>query len=65
MVNWCAFLNRHKFKWVMQLGTLGIIGWLSYVFMNYTYILPLHGGGKFVGGGYIHHPLLCRYAAGK
>lgn len=50
MVNWCAFVNGKKHKWVMQFGTLGALGWFAYICIKYTYILPVHGGGKFGGG---------------
>lgn len=53
MVNWCAFVSGKKHKWMIQMGTLGVLGWFGYVSINYTYILPVHGGGKFLGGGLI------------
>lgn len=51
MVRWCAFTNKKKHKWVIHLGTLGFFGWFAYICINYTYVLPVHGGGKFVCGG--------------
>lgn len=51
LVNWCKFVNSKKCKWIMQLATMSFLGWLAYISINYTYILPVHGGGQFVWGG--------------
>lgn len=51
MVKWCAFVNTKKYKWLMQFGTMAGLGWLAYVCIHYSFILPVHGGGKFGGGG--------------
>lgn len=65
LIKWCWFVNRKKYKWVLQLGTIGCLGWLSYVSINYTYILPVHGGGQFLGGGYLHNFVLSGYGVGE
>lgn len=49
--NWCRFVNSNKYKWVLHLGTLGFLGWFAYVSIRCTFILPVHGGGQFLGGG--------------
>lgn len=51
LVNWCRFVNGRKCKWGMHLVTIGFLGWFAYISINYTYILPVHGGGQFLGGG--------------
>lgn len=61
LVNWCRFVNNRKYKWVIQLGTLGFLGWFAYISINYTYILPVHGGGQYLGGRYIHNLVLSGY----
>ena len=65
MVRWCAFTNKKKHKWVIHLGTLGFFGWFAYICINYTYVLPVHGGGTFVCGGDLCNPVLCGYAANE
>lgn len=64
-VSWCSFVNSKKYKWVMQMGTMGILGWFAYISVNYTYILRVHGGGKFLGGGHLCNSLLSGDGTGK
>lgn len=45
------FGNNHKYSNVWQFGIICILCVLSAVSINYTYILPVHGGGQFLFGG--------------
>lgn len=51
LVTWCRNVNNRKHKWIIHAGALGAFGWFAYISINYTYILPVHGGGQFLGGG--------------
>lgn len=51
LINWCNFVNGKKYKWIIHLLSLCFLGWFSYISINYTYILPVHGGGQFLCGG--------------
>lgn len=51
LIKWCGFVNNNKYQGLLHLGTIGCLGWFAYVSINYTYILPVHGGGQFLGGG--------------
>ena len=65
LLNWCRFVNCKKCKWVLHLGTIGFLGWFAYSSINYTYILPVHGGGKYLGGGYLCNLILFGYGIGE
>ncbi len=65
LIKWCAFINRKKNKWFMQIGTLVTLGWFAYISINFTYVLPVHGGGKFLGGGHLCNLILFGHGTGK
>lgn len=51
LLRWCYFCKNNKYRIVMQTLTLIILGWISYITINYTYILPVWGGGQYLLGG--------------
>ncbi len=51
LIQWCRFCEKHKMKYVWHIGTLFVLGILAAGTINYTYIFPIHGGGKFLLGG--------------
>ena len=65
LVTWCRNVNNRKHKWIIHAGALGAFGWFAYISINYTYILPVHGGGQFLGGGDICNSILYGYAFSK
>ena len=48
---WCKYCDNRERKWLWHIGTLVVLGYLSSVFIRYTYVLPVHGGGQFLFGG--------------
>lgn len=50
LVGWCRFVNSKKQKWILHIGSLCALGLLAYISINFTYILPVYGGGQFLGG---------------
>lgn len=65
LVRWCRFANSKKHKWIVHIGSLCALGWFAYISINYTYILPVHGGGQFLGGGYLCDSILSGDASGE
>lgn len=51
LIKWCIFCNARKAKAIWHLATLLALCFVCAVCINYTYILPVHGGGQFLFGG--------------
>lgn len=53
LLNWCQWCNTHRrmTATLYHLGTVIILFAFSAVSINYTSILPVHGGGKHLLGG--------------
>lgn len=51
LVRWCRWCEKKGNIW--HILTLVILGGGAAVTINYTYIITVHGGGKFLGGGYL------------
>lgn len=51
LLSWCDFCDSRKWKYAWHAGTILILCVCSSVFIHYTYILPVHGGGKYLFGG--------------
>lgn len=51
LIKVCKFANDRKNKWFIHLLIVCFLGWFAYISINYTYILPVHGGGQFLLGG--------------
>lgn len=51
LIHWCEFCDLRKYKYVWHITTLLVLIQLSSVFIRYTYILPVHGGGQYLAGG--------------
>ena len=51
LMDWYAFCREQKKSWLWHSITLGLLGYLSYIFIAKTYILPVWGGGQFLLGG--------------
>lgn len=53
LLNWCQWCNAHcRISAILyHTGTVIVLFALSAVCINYTSILPVHGGGKFLFGG--------------
>ena len=48
---WCQFCNRRKKSYIWHGATVILLGYISSLTIHYTYILPLHGGGRYLFGG--------------
>lgn len=51
LVYWFKLCNKSKYKILWHTITMFIILYLSSLFIRYTFILPVHGGGRFLFGG--------------
>lgn len=51
LVSWCEFCGRQKYRYLWHLGTMLLICCLSSLFIRFTYILPVYGGGRYLFGG--------------
>lgn len=48
---WCKYCGRQRYGWLLHIVTLMVLCFLSSVCIQYTYILPVHGGGQYLFGG--------------
>lgn len=51
LLSWCEFCNSRRRKNIWHLGTTIFLCYCSSVFVRYTFVLPVHGGGKYLFGG--------------
>ena len=51
LLRWCKFCGRYRIKNILHIVTLAGLGFISSIFIRFTYILPVHGGGQFLLGG--------------
>lgn len=51
LIHWCKFCDFRKYKYAWHIITLLVLIWLSSIFIRYTCILPVYGGGKYLAGG--------------
>ncbi len=51
LLNVLHYCDKQKYKYLFHTGTLLIVLILSSIFINYTHLLPLYGGGKHLLGG--------------
>lgn len=48
---WCKYCGGQRYGWLLHIFTLLFLCLLSSACIQYTYILPVHGGGRFLFGG--------------
>ena len=51
LLKWCSFCGSRRHSYLWHLISLVILGYISTLCIRYTFILPVHGGGKFLFGG--------------
>ena len=51
LLSWCEFCNSRKYRYIFHIITCLLLGYASVLCIRYTYILPVHGGGKYLFGG--------------
>lgn len=51
LLTWYNHCCTFKLCNLLHVGTLLFLAWVSSICVRYTYILPVHGGGKFLFGG--------------
>ncbi len=51
LLAWCKYCKKHAYSFVWHSATVAVLGILSAICIQYTYVLPVHGGGQFLFGG--------------
>lgn len=51
LIRWCRFCKKQKNEFFWHMGTLLILCFIAAIAINYTNILAVHGGGRFLWGG--------------
>lgn len=51
LIRWCKFCEKQKLSFFWHISTLLAMVILSAIAINYTFILAVHGGGRFLWGG--------------
>lgn len=51
LVSWCKFCESKKYSILLHILTIVSLGYISYLMISYTFILSVHGGGKYMFGG--------------
>lgn len=51
LISWCDFCNKQQKSMGWHIGTVAFLCWVSSVLIRYTFMLPVHGGGKYLLGG--------------
>lgn len=51
LVMWCRFCDKQKIKYFWHFITIACLCWFCSILVYYTFILPVHGGGKNLFGG--------------
>lgn len=51
LIRWCKFCRKQKPEIFWHMGTLLILGIISAISINYTFIFDVYGGGRFLWGG--------------
>ena len=51
LITWCHICNRRRGAIGWHLGTVASLCWLCSILVRYTFMLPVHGGGKHLLGG--------------
>lgn len=51
LVTWCRYCDAGKWRYLFHVLTVLFLFCFSSVSIRYTYILPVHGGGKYLLGG--------------
>lgn len=51
LIMWCRFCNKQKVSWLWHMVSVVFLCWFSSVLVRYTFMLPVHGGGKNLFGG--------------
>ena len=51
LVIWCRFCNKQKASWLWHMVSVLFLCWFSSILIRYTFMLPVHGGGKNLFGG--------------
>ncbi len=46
LVIWCRFCNKQKASWLWHMVSVLFLCWFSSILIRYTFMLPVHGGGK-------------------
>lgn len=59
LIRWCKFCRKQKPEIFWHMGTLLILGIISAISINYTFIFDVYGGGRFLWGGYLLFAILC------
>ena len=51
LIYWDIFCNSRKWKYVWHIVTVLFLCYCSSLFIRYTNVLPVYGGGKYIFGG--------------
>ena len=51
LVVWYKFCDKNKFRIILHTISMLVILYLSSILIRYTFVLPVHGGGRFLFGG--------------
>ena len=51
LIVWCKYCGNKKHRWIYHVISIGVLCMLAALSINYTYVLPVHGGGQYLFGG--------------
>ena len=51
MIDWYSFCRKRKLPYLWHGATVILTGFFACLFIRKTYILPVHGGGRYLFGG--------------